>query len=423
MPRMCLLLVFFMQNRQATPNIAFVAIDIIRDGGPEFKAYSALTSAEKTNKIEAAIIKICEQLKEDERQGKLQPNSMWIIAWREYGITKGRGDRFIDPKTKKNINQILEKLTVDYPQLTIIAGTLQTRKFVDPKKRAPLIEENYKALLDKFSNIESKNAQSEFNTAKTNVGNNQPLDMIRNSCFVFQNGKNVWTRSKTTPFNESHGSPNVAFHPGRTDNIVKDFKHPDPKVTKPVTIGVEICMEHALKVLKTIHPKTPPQIHLIISDTTNLVSDHKHGNTVIQIDSVKKASFEQAQFEPILFKSYDMLRNPNDLKEINAKNLVQKLKNYILQKSWVISWASFFGGKTISVGNINKKVPDQVFYQMKEIIKAEKGSISYVAALNKIIKIANDAQVQYKENDRRSHDTQNYYIECSNRTHLRALVK
>src|SRR5262245_40027671 len=102
--------------------IAVVALDINRSDDA-FDEYEKLSGEEKIKYVEKRIKDICEQLKDKE------PDAMWVVTWREYGITEGGPEsRSISNELKKQFKAAMLDLTRAYPNLTILAGTVSTQK-------------------------------------------------------------------------------------------------------------------------------------------------------------------------------------------------------------------------------------------------------------------------------------------------------
>ena len=82
--------------------------------------------------------------------------------------------------------------------------------------------------------------------------NQNGFDVIRNTCYIF-NRKHIWRHDKITPINEKHaGDENALYQPGNKKNVnnspICTILH--PITNYPITMGVEICREHWLGVLK-----------------------------------------------------------------------------------------------------------------------------------------------------------------------------
>jgi hypothetical protein len=65
------------------PKIAITAIDMnVLNDPNEYNSYSNLPAKQKIDRLVHHIKTICEDLKHKE------PDAMWIVSWREYGITE-----------------------------------------------------------------------------------------------------------------------------------------------------------------------------------------------------------------------------------------------------------------------------------------------------------------------------------------------
>src|SRR5579872_4335966 len=75
------------------------------------------------------LVQVCEELK------ITQSDSAWIIAWQEYGIRGENSHRALTPQQKDKFKKSLQTIAQNYPNATIVAGTIQTAKFHDRKEK------------------------------------------------------------------------------------------------------------------------------------------------------------------------------------------------------------------------------------------------------------------------------------------------
>jgi hypothetical protein len=264
------------------PNIAVVGIDInkIADAKNEYKSLSA---EKKILLIQDAIISICEDLKKQELTGKLQPNSMWIIGWREYGITEA-DSKFVTSKTKAFLKETMNNLVDKYKQLNIIAGTVASKRRVSKQ----LFLASYETIKNRIKDYQEKGLHSLVDNSHIDrvkdLATEAGVDLVRNTCFVFP--KKVRSKAighfETLDYKEDTPNTTMAFYPGKEANFTLELKHPNQKDI--VKIGIEICFEHLNGALRRIHKK-PVDIHFILSDHVKLNIEHANGSNTIFLDS------------------------------------------------------------------------------------------------------------------------------------------
>jgi hypothetical protein len=270
------------------PSVAFVAIDICSDDD-NFRQYKLQSASKKIDQIRNRIVAMCKTLKEKELKHELKSNSMWIVAWREYGITEA-DSRVITPETKLLFKKVMQELTDQYPQLTIIAGTVATQKMIDKsiaQAKIDSIKDRY-AEIDKISReeirIKSSNEVKHHLDKVLTVEDSaieQGFEVIRNTCFIFPGN---YKRSKIAPFQEVNNSelPNSVFYPGRFENNI--FSLPRPGSHDVFTVGIEICREHHFNTLATASAEQP-FLHLVLSDSIDLSPENCRASYLIHIDS------------------------------------------------------------------------------------------------------------------------------------------
>jgi len=312
------------------PEVVIVALDINKNDD-DFLEFDQLTAIEKIELIEKRIKAICEELETKE------PSAAWILTWREYGITDGIDKRAVSSEVKAIFKEKMINLTKQYPNLSIVAGTISTKKHFnsEQEKKLDAIKEFY-AEHGWMKEQESKFKESKFKSdkqqqirkekkkikeLKTSIPK-EGFDVVRNTCYLFSEGT-IWRHDKTAPMEETEGNIDLQkaiFQPGgsvRNINSLCAVRHPVQKRT-PINLGIEICREHEFAFLKKTSQGSKPLIHFIMSDTTNLNLDHIHGEYAIQLDSTYKPRLiltkdEDLSAIPIRFYQNNLIKNENTL--------------------------------------------------------------------------------------------------------------
>ncbi|STX51421.1 Uncharacterised protein [Legionella busanensis] len=217
---------------------------------------------------------------------RLHPDAYIIAAWREYGVSNQLA------VSQDNIHDFKELLSIvtENRDLLIIAGSLTSQKIVMVNNNQEKIRE-IQAAYDKYQfikDIEYKNINSDlfvnykaqFNQASLQA----KFSIIKNTCYFFKQGAKVYRRSKIAPHEET------------IINMLRPwaytFKEQEFLFTldadNEITIGIEICFEHSIGVLKHLIKNEglkAPTIHIIIADTNTMVPEHACGNYTVRIDS------------------------------------------------------------------------------------------------------------------------------------------
>jgi ankyrin repeat protein len=270
------------------PPVVFVSLDITDDRYyTESSTYKLLSAKDKIALLQKGIIFACETLKQKELKNEINKDSMWIISWREHGISEA-GSNYATIQTKALLTATMEKLTTTYQKLTIIAGTMKTKRHIDAKHQATLmqhIQKRYENLNDiKELERDSVNEQAKAHQLKflkvMQTTDQTGLSVVRNTCYYFPGS---YKRSKSAAWNEIDMDEKSVeiFYPGKTDNIASTLTL---RNNKKINIGVEICYEHDLGVLQHTNAKKV-FLHLILSDSTAMHARYLNGIHNIQIDS------------------------------------------------------------------------------------------------------------------------------------------
>ncbi len=334
-----------------TAEIIITALDV-RDDQDEYGVYAHLSAVEKMVRIKKRIIDICEQLK------KQHPNAMWILAWQESAIFGKRGlnneflGKGIHSHLAARFKYQMSELTKRFPNLTIIAGTLPVRKPVQNIGQLNAIKRSYRPY--QWISVVEKNVLEDDLEApytlpfKTHL--NQVSIFIENKkqvpdlhayskiCYIFtsKNGEpKIFRHDKSAPFEETenevwydkkfkpHHIPDV-FCPARPMHSKQIFTLEHPTTKEPIDIGVEICREHVIGLLKHLNPEKKPLLHFILSASCYVDNNNMHcQHSLIHIDSQKepelralKGVFEQYK---ITFLKNDLLKEDTKLIDLTQK--------------------------------------------------------------------------------------------------------
>jgi len=324
-----------------TSRIVLIALDMNKFDYDENK-YFLLSTEEQVKLIEQRIRYICDELKNKE------PDAMWIVAWREYGIGE---KRTIVPKDKKLLKQTMQKLIQEFhPNLTIVAGTISTRKHVNDLTKL----KNIKKFYDEHSWIRERERAESTNPEHYNLDKeikiiddlqqlmpDTGIDVLRNTCYVFHN-QDTWRHDKMSPFEEEKDllHKQTVFQPGNKKNNMPYCELTHPFTQFAVTIGTEICREHYFATLRTKSDRKP-MFHFIISASLPLIISNIYGEYALQLDSINKPRLiltrnEDFQTLPIhLYQSNMLEKNHNLSGPLQplypfVKSIIEKLNEIII---------------------------------------------------------------------------------------------
>ncbi|RUR10409.1 hypothetical protein [Legionella sp. km772] len=168
-------------------NTVVIALEMMRTDSIALREYENLSASKKIQLISERIEVICKQL------SRQFPNDLWIIGWREYGITEAQS-RFISEETLAYFKESMLRLTTTYPNLAILAGTVAVKRhFAHAKyqERLPKILEEY-ANLDELRANEGdassirrqKEGILELEKQRTATHSTSGVDVISNSCYA-----------------------------------------------------------------------------------------------------------------------------------------------------------------------------------------------------------------------------------------------
>jgi hypothetical protein len=287
------------------PRTVIVAFDIKKTDA-SFGAYDQLSAKDKILLVAKKIRETCEALRNKEPQAKL------YFAWREYGITE-KNSRFVSPETNDFFKKTMLELNSEFPNLTIVSGTMATREHVagdEYQTRLDQIEKDYEQhqwirAKEEASGAHQSQIVLELKKIDELKKSNQSsgINFVRNTCSIFRGG-DIWEHDKTVPFMETkdHDQKQERKESASSDgleNLASIFQPGNDKNSSPMhdEVGVEICREHMFGVLsraceQSVDEKksNTPQIHFIVSDHVKLNLNNIRGDFVVQLDGVNDAS-------------------------------------------------------------------------------------------------------------------------------------
>lgn len=304
-----------------------VALDISIKDNVRYKSFRSAPFEVQLANLVANIQKVCDDLTQ-----KVDDESSWIIAWREYSLTDG-SNTFISVAQKRMLKTEMEKLTKMYPKLTIISGTVATQRTVGGNKtkqgqdKRQTLEDAYfenQNLIDDPSN----EFQKHQDISTYLKAGSSPFILIRNTTYVFNKGSCIARHDKTAPWDETSSISNAVFRPGRG-------RTHSPYINDHY--NAEICREHALSVLKNKVKQNnlkPPMIHFVLSASIDLRPINSVGTHNICIDSkdgVTRYS-PRGDDDNLTVYSYCPFDNDPQLQQIPAPSLTEFLGTFIVRR-------------------------------------------------------------------------------------------
>lgn len=259
------------------PKTVVVGIDLYAHSAFTPDIFKEKTFDEQLNEMSGYIQKICQELDSKEKDAE------WIIVWKEYGLTN-KESIFIDVNQKARLKEVMSALTKDYPQLTIVSGTVATKKTIhamdsskiDHDKRQKIIDaygEN--TYLDSFEDAEVNRVRDH---ALKTVNLPGFFSVVLNSAYVFNGGNCIHRHDKTASWQETGNLLNAVFRPGkgtaRSAYINKKY-------------GIEICREHHFDTLNNDiknEGDEPPLIQFVLSSPVELTAKHMASPHMINLD-------------------------------------------------------------------------------------------------------------------------------------------
>ena len=282
--------------------------------------FRSMTAKGKIKLIAKNIASICDQMRE------VEPKALWVIGWREFAITEGAHTKHVSQNVLDFFDQTMTELSNKYPNLAIVGPLASAKKFRDEaviEHKAEKVIENFEEDYAWIRSIEARNAKKD---RQVSHHTQRAIDIItippksvtvfRNSVYVYQNGRKQKIRKKA-PYLETvkvveryYDHRTFLFKPAtkNTQNPIVTLIHPESK--KSIPVGIELCREHYIGVLKKL-ATVEPVLHIVVSDTVFLNPRHLYGNYVIPFSSTYQTQLIQLKEHPehkVDLYRYNLLR-------------------------------------------------------------------------------------------------------------------
>lgn len=278
---------------------AVVALDI-QTTNFRFAEYNALSATEKVDHICARIESLCQLLDQKE------PDADWIINWREYGISDP-DSRYVSNETKKYLKEKMQALTAKYPKLTVISGSVATKKDVGPAKAEEVLEKVEQYYQGNKAITTDDLAEGMYHLQKVKElakKNPDALVVVRNTSYIFSKGTCIGRHDKSMPYLETTSAEpwnstredklnnqmeNAIFQPGNKKNPTSIFTLLTTS-GDTIEIGIEICREHSLGVLKDEAQagNILPFFHFVSSFGMTTSLDNIYGEYYVLLDDTRR---------------------------------------------------------------------------------------------------------------------------------------
>jgi hypothetical protein len=274
-------------------DIAIYSLDI-NMLAKHYPSYEALPAREKIDLLANHIDSMCRGLSKD------RPHAMWIICWREYGINNGENARAISDEDKNYLKEKMSALAQKYSHLVIIAGPTEISKTIS-QVRADSIKHIYKSkgIINIIEKQNSKYRPTRFmRFEKENkkyikrYSHDGVKHVLQTICFGFQ-GKAIKRHAKLVPYKETMKNdhlPNAIYKPPKGRKVSPFFLFHHPQSGQEILVGVEICAEHDVgiikKIIKTSNMTKHPYLHFILSDRVQIDLNNIQGEYAIHVDSL-----------------------------------------------------------------------------------------------------------------------------------------
>lgn len=310
--------------------IVIVTLDVIRGRQYGYDDYVYAPPQDRLTRWVDKIGDVSDDLKIKE------PDAKWILVWPE----SNSKTKAFAAQDKMRFKEKMRALTKAYPQLAVIAGSVMTERRYDLKdsneKGRGKLKRKFDGIADAYeehrwiggvevsSGSQYADHLRRFN-ANRHLKGSSFRTLVRNTSYVFVGGDCLARHDKTAPYNELGDlvPPLTMFQPGKGRNKSPyiEIKYADG-VTIPV--GVEICREHGMGVLKRycdIKKMKRPLIHFVLSDAIVKCHEHVNGDYFMHVDTASTAglarmddesckSVEVVQYRANLLEKYYDLTGP-----------------------------------------------------------------------------------------------------------------
>lgn len=248
--------------------------------------YDKLSADEKIEFLAKRIQEVGELLQ------KQKPDAKTIICWREYGIYDFNS-RSISNESRKKLKNTMKAISIKYPNLIIIAGTVLTRK-EKTVEDLPKILTYYESLkwLESIEKHQSESKEERHlwlhknqvqKIQNSHYDKDQKIMVTSNKARVYYHGTEI-RHGKVAPYDETKGLGELAlYQPGKGNNLNSIIKIDDG-----LNMAVSICreMQPGFDLVKHAAVKEIPMLHFVLSHTIPLpLSSLCATDAAIHIDS------------------------------------------------------------------------------------------------------------------------------------------
>lgn len=306
----------------------FVAIELSRTDLKKLYKFRLQAFDDQLLELERQIHTICRKLT---KMKKDDPE--WVIAWQEHGLT-GTKSRYLSVDQKAKLKSVMKKLTLKYPRLTIVCGTILTKRSIDlqdfEKTNATIKQLTEAYDFNKKFNLDNKKFEKHRGAILELTKPVPEYYVIRNTCYIFLETlfteENVVRHDKINPFEETTFFTHAVFRPG-IGRGHRNYINRD--------ISVEICFEHSLGIIaKKVGMEPIALVQLIISDSTDFIPKHQVSPYAVHIDSMNKTRLiTEVRKEDVEIElySYDFLANPSTFNEVKPQTAREYLMEYLCE--------------------------------------------------------------------------------------------
>lgn len=329
-----------------TPKTVIVALELPRLSADFLKFKQSKTAVEKIDFLRDSIINVYDMALSQ------FPNATQImVVFREYTLTGQGVSKSISDKEKKYFKDVMQKLAVTNKKLVIIAGGTLIEKSASANELEK-IREYYKSPdLDKVKLAEKEKGDGQINLHEQHListaKGKDHFTKIKNSSFVFFQSS-IGRHGKIAPSFEHYSYDLTTYSDGK--ELSFGFQPGKGRNLSPIislgksSIGIEICREHYLGVLKAACEEKGILVNLqfILSDSIFICIENLCAlQGTIHVDSVNTAQFivtnvEQTQNKDIVFFHFNLLSQKPVLEgpippkyplQIQIQNCIKEAKN------------------------------------------------------------------------------------------------
>lgn len=348
------------KSKEKNPNTVIVALELQRLDANFLNFKQSKTAEEKIDFLKNQIMNAY-----DAALSRFPQAGQIIIVFREYALTDQGDSKSISDKDKKYFKKVMQALAKTNNKLIIIAGGTLIEKTV-PASKLTTLKKYYsgnEVVKTKIAELKKVGTQVKtqinmheehlIDTAK----DKQLFTKIKNSSFVFFQST-INRHGKLAPSYEHYSydmttssdgkAKSLVFQPGKGRNLSTIIP------LENLTIGIEICREHFLGVLKDecASKNTKVDLQFILSDSIHVDSENLCASKgAIHVDSTRKAkiivtNLAQQQNEDLVLFHFDILAKEPTLQgpiephyplEFQVKNFIEEAKKSHASDKFVLT--------------------------------------------------------------------------------------